>query len=175
MNALPLTALTVGVFLVSTSANLAQEIRTPFGVLHMGMSIAEAELALGAKYYSTDHKAVLIESNFNGQRYRVSFDCPDRALRCSKETMTPRVITAAYTNEISFDLRPREANKILKHFGFDSVKARNYANCATLNTKMTIIIAGYICGNWGIRMRYWQAYPDAFGLGGFTPCTDSCF
>ena len=175
MNALSLTAVTVGILLVSTLPNLAQEIRTPFGALHMGMSIIEAELALGAKSYSTDRGAIFIASNFNGQRYLVSFDCPDRNSRCDKEAMKPRTITASYTNEIIIDLRPREASKILENFGFDSAKARNYANCAKLNIAKTIIIAGRICGNWGIRMRYWRAFPDGFGLGGFTPCTDSCF
>jgi hypothetical protein len=175
MNALPLTALTVGSLLVSTLPNLAQEIRTPFGALHMGMSIIEAELALGAKSYSTDRGAIFIESNFNGQTYLVSFDCPDRNSRCGKEAMKPRFIEASYTNEIISDLRPREATEILKNFSFDGVKAQYYENCAKLNIKKTIIIAGRICGNWGIRMRYWRAFPDGFGFGGFTPCTDSCF
>jgi hypothetical protein len=172
MNALSLTAVTVASLLVSTLPNLSQEIRTPFGALHMGMSIIEAELALGAKSYSTDRGAIFIASNFNGQTYLVSFDCPDRNSRCGKEAMKPRSITASYTNEIITDIRPREATEILKNFSFYSAKAQYYENCATLNAgRGIIVIAGRICGNWGIRVKYQQA----FGVGGFTPCTDSCF
>ncbi|MCF4128618.1 hypothetical protein [Methylobacterium sp. SyP6R] len=174
MNALLLTASVAAISTASTLPSHAQEIRTPFGILHMRMNTSEAETALKSSYYTTEHGAIIFISDFNGITYYVSFHCPGRSSQCDKNDMEPTAISAIYTNEIGFDIRPRKVDKILENFGLDDAKARYDTDCAFWNTTTTIMNVGRVCGGWGIRMRDRKL---AWGvpLGGFTPCTEGCF
>jgi hypothetical protein len=173
MNTLSLAAFTVGLFIFSTLPNLAQEISAPFGFLNMESTIPQAESALKTKSYSNSRGGVKLSAKFNGRDYHMTFTCPNTGSACDKRDMIPVRIVVIYTNEIIFDIRPRQVRDTLEDFGFGHVEARYDTSCAFWNTKTSIVNVGRVCGEWGIRMRN-RKFPWNFSFG-VTPCTEYCF